>query len=324
MRIVLTNVGKEEISKEYSSEREGDHPLILKTDSNIPEIISHSKKIINKEYLHQLIPKSKSYKYKNNIIYTENNYNNRNNVLKSGLYSLSKNYIPKNYKDRFNGLYNQDNNNNNKKRDLPLKLISLNNSNLPLHLDKKEIYNNEDNKEKNINKNDNIKDNSYIMNDNSYLNSKKFFLPKINSLSLKNLLNNKNRKDLDDNILRKEINKSDTSLINYLKLDKCIQPSFVKKINKANEQKLFKLDKICQKYFHNEKKEINLKNSIQNKIKKQYSKDAEYYKNGLKNMGKDLKGIVNIYKGLLIKMDNFKDNKYNYLKEIQNRKTNKK
>ena len=200
----------------------------------------------------------------------------------------------------------------------------MNNSNLPFHLEEKEIYNNEDNKEKNINKNNNIKDNSYIMNDNSYLNSKKLFLPKINSLSLKHLLNNKNRKNLDDNILKKEINKSDTSLINYLKLDKCIQPSFVKKINKANEQKLFKLDKICQKYFHNEKKEIIIKNNIQNKIKKQYSKDAEYYKNGLQNMGKDLKGIVNIYKGLIIKMDNFKDNKYNCLKEIQNKKNNKK
>ena len=317
MRIVLTNVGKEEISKEYSSEREGDHHLILKTDSNIPEKISNSKKLINKKYLHQLIPKSKSYKYKNNIINTElntyNNYNNRNNYLKSGLYSLSKNYIPKNYKDRFNGLYNQDNNNN-KKRDLPFKFISLNNSNLPLHLEEKEIYNNENGKEKNFNKKNSIKDNSYIMNDNSYLNSKKLFLPKINSLSLKNLLNNKNTKNLDDNILKKEINKSDISLINYLKLDKYIQPSFVKKINKANEQKLFKLDKICQKYFHNEKEEIIIKNKIQNKIKKQYSKDAEYCKNGLKNMGNDLKGIVNIYKGLLIKMDNFKDNKYNCLK----------
>jgi hypothetical protein len=51
MRIVLTNVGKEEISKENSSEREGDHPLILKTDSNIPKIISHSKKKKKKKNL---------------------------------------------------------------------------------------------------------------------------------------------------------------------------------------------------------------------------------------------------------------------------------
>ena len=112
-------------------------------------------------------------------------------------------------------------------------------------------------------------------------------LPKIrnrNSLSLKNILNYKNKKNLDGDLLKKEINKSDINLINYLKLDKLITPSFVKKVNIADEEKLFKLDKICQKYFEDEKKGIILKNNIQKKIKKEFSKDAEFYKNGLKNM----------------------------------------
>ena len=319
MRIVLTNIGKEEITKEYSDQGEGDHPLILKTDSNSPQITSHLNKIINKKYLHKLIPKSKSHKYKNNIIYTENNnYNNRNSLLKANFNSMTKNYIPKNYKGPFNGLYNQD---INKKRDIPFKLISLNNSVFSLPLEAKEIYNNEENKDKSYIKNSIIIDNNNIKNNNSFSNSKKLFLPKINSLSLKNILNNENKKNLDNNLLQKEINKNDASLINYLKLNKCIQPSFVQKINNANEQKLLKLDKICQKYFQNEKEEITIKNGIQNKIKKQYSKDAKYYENGLRNMGNDLKGIEKIYKGILVRMDNIKDNKFHILKEIKNKKT---
>ena len=129
---------------------------------------------------------------------------------------------------------------------------------------------------------------------------------------------------MDDNLLKKEINKSDINLINYLKLDKLITPSFVKKVNVADEEKLFKLDKICQKYFEDEKKGIILKNNIQNKIKKEFSKDAEFYKNGLKNMNNALKGIKHIYKGFQSKVEDIRNNKKKNIKEILIQNINKK
>ena len=99
---------------------------------------------------------------------------------------------------------------------------------------------------------------------------------------------------------------------------------FLKKINKANEEKLYKLDKICQKYFQKEKDEIILKNNIQSKIKKVFSKDAEYCKKRLRNMNSVLKGIERIYKELEIKKDDIRDNKIKYLKDLKNNNIEKK
>ena len=335
MRIVLTHVGKEEISKEPNSynapNEQPNNMLVLNTDIN-----THNSIISRKPF--NLNTKSKSLnKYKNNILFTENNkYNNRNSnsLLKAGLYSINNIYKPNNYKNPFNHYFKT----NSKKSDLPLKIIALNNSVLTLPIEAKQIYgtdnDKEENKEKsqlikinlsNNNINDNIKDENN--NDNSFNNSRNLSLPKINirnGLSLKNLLNSKSKRNIDDYLLKKEINKSDTNLINYLKLDKYIQPSFVKKINNANNEKLFKLDKICQKYFHDEEEVIILKNNIQHNIKKGFSKDAEFCKNELKNMNNALKGIENIYKGFQMKIDNIRDNKINYMKEIKSKMINKK
>ena len=245
MRIVLTNVGKEEISKDYNIEEE--QKLILNTDNNRPELNSHLINLKNKIKFDYFIPKSKSLnKYKNNVIIKandkynknkNNNINDQNNLLKPNLYSNQKNYIPKNYKDPFNGLYKI---NINKKNDLPFKLISLNNSVFSLPKEGQKLYikiNNKDkdkNELKKVNTENNIVKSENNNNDNSYsfLKSKNISLPKINlksGLSLKILLNSKNKKNLDESILKKEINKSDNNLINYLQLDKCIQPSFFKK-----------------------------------------------------------------------------------------------
>ena len=335
MRIVLTNVGKEEISKDYNNQEE--QKLIFNTDNNLPELNSHLINLKNKNKIKFdfFIPKSKSLnKYKNNVIFKANDeYNknkinniknrNQNNIFNPDFYSIQRNYVPKNYIDPFNGLYKI----NKRKNDLPLKLISLNNSVFSLPLEAQQLYIKTEKKDKNDinkenNKDENSNNNNNNDNDNSYssLKSKSISLPKINlknGLSLKFLLNSKNKKNLDDSILKKEINKSDSNLINYLQLDKSIQPSFVKKINKANDEKLYKLDKICQKYFEKEKDEIILKKNIESKIKKVFSKDAEYCKKRLRNMNNALKGIEHIYKEYEMKMDDMKDKK-NYFKEFKN------
>ena len=277
----------------------------------------NSNKYNNSKIIRQIIPKSKSLnKYNNYILHTENNnIRNHNYLIKDGLYSINKNYIQIYYNNIFNGFFKS------KKK----KIDSLNNS----IFSKGEI--------KKLFENENYEDNSQIikiMNNNTnefydkpIINKIDLSLPKIrnrNSLSLKNILNYKNKKNLDGDLLKKEINKSDINLINYLKLDKLITPSFVKKVNIADEEKLFKLDKICQKYFEDEKKGIILKNNIQKKIKKEFSKDAEFYKNGLKNMNNALKGIKHIYKGFQSKVEDIRNNKKKNVKEIFNQNINKK
>jgi hypothetical protein len=91
----------------------------------------------------------------------------------------------------------------------------------------------------------------------------------------------------------------------------------VKKINKANDEKLSKLDKICQKHLHNEKEEFILWNNIQNKISERYTKDAEYIKIGLQNANNSLKGIEQICNEFQNKMDIAKENKIKLLKQIK-------
>ena len=144
-------------------------------------------------------------------------------------------------------------------------------------------------------------------------------MPKIEEkkgLSLEKILNSENKKNIGENLLKKEIKKSDTNLINYLRRDN-IQPSFLKKINKEDEEKLSKLDKICQKHFHNEEEGFILRNNIQNKISQRYIKDSEYVKTGLENVNNSLKGIEHICIEFQNKMDIAKEKKIKLLKQIK-------
>ena len=299
MRIVLTNVGKEEISKDYNSYNNQSNNTIINTEADIPEInppYNRRKYNLNRN---PFIPKSKS-SYKYQALNTENNgnddkyyYQNKNKLVRAGLNSINKNMIPR--QNLLSNEYYKINNSQNKES--PMKIISLNHSVFTLPIEAKQLFNNNQFKDKNeINEIKKINKNNDE--DNSFNNSRNISLPKIkNGISLKNILNSKNKKNIDHRLLQKEINQTDTNLINYLKSDKYIQPSFVKRINNSNDKGLFKLDKICQKYFQNEKEGIILRNRLQKKIKKEFSKDAQYCENGLKDMSNALKEIECIYKG---------------------------
>ena len=78
-----------------------------------------------------------------------------------------------------------------------------------------------------------------------------------------------------------------------------------------------KLDKICQKHFHNEEEGFILRNNIQNKISQRYIKDSEYVKTGLENVNNSLKGIEHICIEFQNKMDIAKEKKIKLLKQIK-------
>jgi len=131
------------------------------------------------------------------------------------------------------------------------------------------------------------------------------------SIQIKDLLQNKNIKNIKSKIiLHKKINKNENNLVNYLKLNKTIRPSFMEKIGKANDNKLVKLDKICQKYFNNIKRDEIMKRNIKDKIKLEYSNDSLFCKDSLLNMEKNIKNYNDIYKSLEDKKDNYFEKRY--------------
>ena len=124
-----------------------------------------------------------------------------------------------------------------------------------------------------------------------------FSLPTIKrSFALKDILADKNCKNLNKKVLKKQISKNENNLINYLKMDKTIKPSFIEKLNKADNDRLIKLDKICQKYFNEKKRNDLLQQNIQDKIKLEYSNDSKYCKENLLNLQKNIQGCKKIYK----------------------------
>ena len=199
MRIILTHVGKEEISKDFKSyntqNEQPNNTLVSNT-----EVKTHNDINSGKIVLFPLKPRSIN-KYNNNKLLDNKKYNqmNSNSLLKAGLYSINNNY-KRNYNNPFSNYTKK----NNKKNDLPLKLISLNNSLLSLPIETKQLYDNEEMKDKdqltklNIS-NYNIKDDNDI--NNTLDNSRNISLPKKNMsnvFSLKNLLSPKNKRHIDD------------------------------------------------------------------------------------------------------------------------------
>jgi hypothetical protein len=305
MRKITFKLGKRELIN-YNNNKQP-NIKILKTDGNLSPIRTNLNNISSLQKYHLLSPiQNNIVKLRKNISFKKNNINNPinyNKLLQSGFYPFKRPIIPK---LRINKNFSNNNlkmNLNNKDRSF--KLISINNKKIDFP---KELYLTEENKEK-----------IEFKKENSYIESRNLSLPKIEEkkgLSLGKILNSENKKNFDEFLLKKEIKKSDTNLINYLKRDN-IQPSFVKKINKANDEKLRKLDKICQKHLHNEKEEFILRNNIQNKISERYTKDSEYIKIGLQNVNNSLKGIEQICNEFQNKMEIAKENKIKLLKQIK-------
>jgi hypothetical protein len=84
----------------------------------------------------------------------------------------------------------------------------------------------------------------------------------------------------------------------------------MEKIGKANENKLVKLDKICQKYFNNIKRDELMRKNIKDKIKLEYSNDSTFCKESLLNMKKNIKNYNDIYKSLENKKDDYFEKRY--------------
>ena len=276
MRIVLTNAGKKEIIIDetdklpfknlHSEEKVKYNPKLL-----IPSTKRESVK-------HQL-NKFSDFKIKNNSakrIFTENNLSNENRVLKKSSTLKTKKAVE----------FNENTINN-------YKFIKIKSHHKGVSKELNNIYSIKENGETDDEeKNKNQFDIKYYNNE--------FSLPLIKkTVPLKDILLDKNSKNINKRILQKEINKNENNLINYLKLDKTIKPSFIEKLNKADNDRLVKLDKICQKYFNDKKRNELIHQNIQDKIKLEYSNDSKYCRENLINLQKNIQNYKKIYKSYL-------------------------
>jgi hypothetical protein len=289
MRIVLTDAGQKEINENNE----------IKDFDNNQKYKSESKKIINRsefgssqnKKLNKINQNRRLRSINHNIYHsiTEGNY--LNEIIKNKNMLVKEKSSVK-YKNTLSINPNKNLNN--------YKMIKINSSNYRIPSEIKMLYSNniDNNSPKrvmgyNLKNNDNI---SLPIISNSNNNK---------SITIKDLLQTKNKEIANKNILFKKINQNENNLVNYLKMNKTIKLSFMEKVTKANDDKLVKLDKVCQKYFNNMKKNEILKKNIKDKIKLEYSNDSIFCKDSLLNMEKDIKNYNHIYKSLIDKKEDY-------------------
>ena len=289
MRIVLTDAGQKEIN-ENNENKDLDNNQKYKSESkkikNRSEFGSPQNKKLSK------INQNRRLRSINHNIYhsiTDGNY--LNEIIKNKNI-LAKEKSSVKYKNTLSINPNKNVNN--------YKMIKINSSNYHIPSEIKKLYSNsiDNNAPKrimgyNLKNNDNI---SLPIISNSNNNK---------SITIKDLLQTKNKEIANKNILFKKINQNENNLVNYLKMNKTIKLSFMEKVTKANDDKLVKLDKVCQKYFNNMKKNELLKKNIKDKIKLEYSNDSVFCKDSLLNMEKDIKNYNHIYKSLIDKKEDY-------------------
>ena len=337
MRIVITRLGKNEI-KEVDYEDIPNSNILTKNNklrtisyNKIPKQISiyNSNKILKPrnnslqqkiEYT-QFPPINRSNK---NINTTFNDQNNQNSFLskmdefpqefrtpnkRKQLLELNKNNIniPKILNKNDNYFLNTNFNNYEKVfKKITIKPKKLN---IPISMFDKYSKKGENNKNKNnnldiFNNNEDTKIN----------NTESSVLDKDKMYALREILLPRNQKNIDESYLDYKINSNGgESIISYLQSDKDISPSLITKINKSNQEQLYKLDKVCQKYFNDEKLKNSLDNEIKQKIKKEYELDSIYCKNNLNDMNINLKNYSNVYKRLRLKKENYENIKNMYI-----------
>ena len=295
MRIVLTNIGQQEINKDIKDNNEVNNNQNYKSE----------QKNYRKKYLFSL----KTDKITNIKRFNQNKIINHNisHILTEDNYLYKNNFTKENSSSKINHTLQTNYYNNNNK----YKIINIS-SKYSIPKEIKMLYSLDDKKNDEYNKNE--KEDKTIKNIIKDVKSKSISdisLPLINnSLQLKDILQTKNSKNVNHNILYKKINQNEKNLVNYLKSNKTIKPSFMEKINRASDKKLVKLDKICQKYFDNEKRNENMKQNIKDRIKLEYSNDSKFCRKELLNMGKNIQNYKHIYKSLADRKMDFLEKRY--------------
>lgn len=221
----------------------------------------------------------------------QNNTNNKKYYLKNNLSTITKNE-------------NVNFPTINKEKNYKEIKLSTNELNIPINMEEKYYDQKYDDE---YNNNSNIIETSF---NNSSSLKKNYYL--------KEILSEQNQKRFINKInFNKKVNFEDVNLINYLKSNRPISPRLIKKVSNSNEEELNKLDKICQKHYHNESNRVLMNDIIKKKVRWRYQKESEQYKNNLKNMFISLDNYNNLYKKLKEKEESYFSGKKFLIKNIE-------
>ena len=221
----------------------------------------------------------------------QNNTNNKKYYLKNNLSTIIKNE-------------NVNFPTINKEKNYKEIKLSTNELNIPINMEEKYYDQKYDDE---YNNNSNIIETSF---NNSSSLKKNYYL--------KEILSEQNQKRFINKInFNKKVNFEDVNLINYLKSNRPISPRLIKKVSNSNEEELNKLDKICQKHYHNESNRVLMNDIIKKKVRWRYQKESEQYKNNLKNMFISLDNYNNLYKKLKEKEESYFSGKKFLIKNIE-------
>jgi hypothetical protein len=96
--------------------------------------------------------------------------------------------------------------------------------------------------------------------------------------------------------LQKKINPDRINFIRYLKDKTAISETLVKTIADYDEEKINRVNKICQIVFHNEERGQLFKEIIKEKLQTQRERERVEYKTSIENMGRHITGLRTVLK----------------------------
>lgn len=97
-----------------------------------------------------------------------------------------------------------------------------------------------------------------------------------------------------ENNLNREIRSDSVNLIRYLNNRSNLSETTINRLCEYDDDKINRLNKVCQKIFYNDECEVKLKENISNTIKLHKMKEQAEYKNRLSQMGAEVVQIKSI------------------------------
>jgi hypothetical protein len=99
-----------------------------------------------------------------------------------------------------------------------------------------------------------------------------------------------------DETLQKKINPDRINLIKYLNTKDDVSEVLVKRVAEYDEEKINRVNKICQIVFHNKESDKLFKEIIKERLIAQNNRDKVDYKKKIETMGRNVNGIESILK----------------------------
>jgi hypothetical protein len=144
-----------------------------------------------------------------------------------------------------------------------------------------------------------------ILPDNTYLNLKtklekekklKDRLSRIDENQFRTIFGQKTKPEKLDDMLKKNINTDKINLIKYLNEKNNISDVLIKKLSEYSEDKINKVNKICQIVFYNEERSKIYKERIKERINVIQNKEKTEYKTCIESLGDGLNEVSDIFK----------------------------